>query len=912
MKMLLTIVTHVRALFTRGGLDAEMDEEMQVHIDLQTQANLEAGMPEEEARRAAFREFGHLEAIKESCRDQRAGWFGRQLSMTVRDVRFALRQLRRNPGFTAVAVITLSLGIGSTAAIYSVLNHLILEPVPGPEPERLLQIAERYYSESDKTFHFFGVSPPVLEGLRANEDFFAEFAMCESQGLEMPSDDFARRVGGAFVSPNFFDLWGVPPVFGRTFAEDEAVILDDRGEPAEDGVIVLSHSWWDSTFQADPDVLGTTMELGGRNFAIIGVMPEHFTFPWGSGKFWIPTEDRPFRPERFVGANTKVLARLKPGTSLREVQNMLDAVAQRIGKELEGSWGYAEFWSRRPGGLQLETRPVRYAFQAEKMAENLRQTLFGLLAAMGFVLLIVCANIATLTLARGERRQQEFAVRTALGAGRVRLMRQLLTESLLLGCIGGLGGLVVTFWGIDLLMTLVPEYLPRVRAVEIDGFVLGTAFLLSLATGASFGLIPAWRASRNSLGDAVKQAGLTTTAGIWRSRYRDGLVVVQVALAVVLLAGAGLMVQSVIRLLHVDPGYDPENLLRVGVRLEGEYFSSGSPDPAERILNELHQRIISLPGVLAVGLYKNSGDRLDIEGPRGLVRIGVRGCGVEESDFFGAMGVPLLAGRLLNRSDIESGFFFDAMRVDGVSAVVINRTLADLFWPGEDPLGKTFAASPDFPRTYEVVGVVGDVNHYSYSERREPLFYRPYPEFHLTGQPPMFLIRIATDPDTLTAAIRRELLAADPAMRMPGIDVVSKTLYDSTEGQRTFMTYLTAFAGLGLLLAAIGIYGVLAYSVVRRTREIGIRMAIGSRRWLVVKLVMMEGMRLILIGLALGLVAAFLLTRFLENQLFDVNPADPVIFAGVALLLFVVASLACLLPAIRATRIQPLTALRYE
>jgi putative ABC transport system permease protein len=909
-----TIQARIRALFAkRGWLDAEMDEEMGAHIDMQTEANIEAGMTEAEARRAAFREFGHLDGIKETCREQRESWIGRQLSMTWKDVRFALRQLRGSPGFTTVAIVTLALGIGGSTAIYSVLNNVVLNPVPGPEPDRLLQIAERTYIARDDSYHFFGVSPPVLEGLRANQDFFAEFAFYDHRHMERQTEDFVESVQCTFVSPNFFKLWDVAPILGRTFAEDEAVPLDVYEQPAKDSVIVLKHSWWKSFFDGDREVLGKTIELSGRHFTVIGVMPEYFGFPWGRAEFWVPTEDLRVERDILVSANTRVLARLKPGTTEGQAQAMLDTVAQQVTQNYANTYGYPDDWSRRPGGLELRARPLRHEFQDGGMGENLRQTLFGLLAAIGFVLLIVCANVATLTLARGERRQQEFAVRTALGAGRTRLMRQVLTESVLLGCLGGLGGLIVTHWSIQILITLAKE-MPRLRPVEVDLHVLGVAFLLSLATGVVFGLVPTWRASTASLGDAVKQAGTMATAGIWRSRYRDALVVVQVALALVLLAGAGLMIQSVVRLLQVDPGYNTENLLRVSVRLPFEKYSSfSSPDLTNQTLTELHERIASLPGVRAVGVYKDSSESLELEGPEGSIRVGLRGCGLEESDLFDAMGVALLGGRLLDKSDLEEGFFFQTDGVEGVSAVVINQTMANLFWPGQDPVGKSFSStSPHAKRTYEVVGVVADVRTYRYSETIGPIFYRPYQELLLQGESPMFLIRIATDPGTLAPAIRRELIAAEPGMRTPHFGVVSQTLYDSTLAQRTFMTYLIVFAAVGLLLSAIGIYGVLAYSVARRTREIGIRMAVGSGRGRVVALVMTEGVRLIAVGMGVGLVAAFWLTRFLEHQLFEVSRGEPVVFAGVALLLFVVGLVACLLPALRATRIEPMTALRYE
>src|SRR5437773_713557 len=829
------------------------------------------------------------------------------------DLKFAFRQLLKNPGFTAVVVLTLALGIGASTAIYSVVNAVLLNPLPGPATDRLIQIAERHYmvgafGQNIGKPVFLGVSPPVLEAVSANQNFFADFAWADGLALERKTEDLIEEEYGHVVSPNFFTLWNVPPLLGRTFTKDEAVPLNEYQKPTQDAVIVLSYAWWHSLFGGDASVIGRTIEMSGHRFTVIGVMPHHFQFPWGGTKFWVPAEPLRLPPGWMKAPQINLFARLKPGITIQQTKAMLETVAHRLIKDHPSDEDYGRDWSQRRGGLGFWVRPARAQFTDRR--DDLQRTLYGLLAAIGFVLLIVCANVANLTLARTEKRQQELAVRAALGAGRLRLMRQLLTESVLLACLGGLAGVAVSVIGIKLLAVLIPELMPRLKPIQIDGAALGFTLLISVVTGLVFGCAPAWQAGRTKLNEALKQAGAQATAGFGRRRYRSALVVAELALALILLTGAGLMIESVARLLHVDPGFDPQNLLRVQLELPSDkYFYPNQAAQRKMLYAQLHERLAALPGVKAVGIGKGETrvEKLTLDGRKEPVEVLTEGCGVEQSDLFRAMRIPLRAGRYFDQHDLG----------EGVGTAIINETMARTFWPGENALGKKFSRerlrrSPQ----YEVVGVVGDIREFRYHQPPtrppRPTFYRPCHELELVGFPPFVVIRTEADPRALLPAIRKELSAAEPAMRAPEVIVCRQALYDSTQAQRTYMLFLAVFAAVGLLLAALGIYGVLAYSVARRTREIGIRMAVGAERGHVLTMVMAEGGRLVVAGIVLGLIAAFWLTRLLRNQLFEVSPTEPSVFIAVVVLLLVIALLACFLPARRATRINPMEALRYE
>jgi len=883
----------LRALGQRGAVKQEIDEELRFHIDQRTAENITAGMSPEDAAREARKRFGNVQSVREECRETRGANFGESI---LQDIRFGLRMLLKNPGFTVTVALMLALGIGASTAIYSVVNTVLLNPVPGLNADRLFEIGERTHGNKDEP-RFGGLSARSLEMVKSEKSLFSDVVWMDRLDLERKTEDFIEQISCTAVSPNFFSQWNIKPILGRTFALDEAVRRVDYKTIDRDTVMVLSYSLWQSRFGGQPDVLGKTIEANGRHFTIIGVMPPHFQFPNGAyPSSWIPIENP--NPIEILG-NIHVFVHLQPGVTVVQTQAKLDILARRLVQEDPGH--YDDSWHRRGSGFGLLARPLRFAFTQASQAADLQKTLFGLLAAIGFVLLIACVNVANLMLARTEKRQQEFAIRGAVGAGRGRLMRQLLTESLTMASFGALAGLAITLLGMKLLVNLIPSNIPRLRAIHIDSQALGFTLLISIGTVLAFGFVPAWQAGRTSVGHALKRAGSSVTISrTWR-HYRGALVVIEVALSLVLLAGAGLMIESVIHLLGVNPGFDPDNLVFVHCGLlRGNKYHSGEAEAA--LFENLREQFAALPDVKAVGISKIGLFELGftIDGANKPIGLLPAGAGVGEGDIFRAMRIPLLAGRYFDKTDMGK-----------VGTVIVNETMARLCWPGENALNKKFRNKGG--EAYEVIGIVGDARTFRYDEQVEPTFYRPYQEqAHHGGIGPYFVVRTDRDSQALVSAIRDAMKAVETSMTPPWFQVVRQTLYDATQAQRTYMLYLLIFASVGLLLSALGIYGVLAYSVARRTREIGIRMAVGAQRGDVLRLVMAEGARLVLVGVGFGLLAALWLTRLLQSQLFEVSPTDPVVVAEVVLLLLAVSLLACYMPARRAMKIEPMKALRYE
>ncbi|HEU0176553.1 MAG TPA: ABC transporter permease [Blastocatellia bacterium] len=808
----------------------------------------------------------------------------------IQDLRFGARMLLRKPGFTLIAVITLGLGIGANTTIFSVVNAVLLRPLPYQNPEQLVMIWGKlpaYVSGN------IGASAAEFADYRDQNPAFSSIAAYTSSSFNLTGAGEPERIVGTVASASLFPLLNVRPALGRSF-------LNEEDRPGHDRVVILSHSLWRRRFAGAASVIGQSVTLDGQSHTIIGVAPAGFQFPDDETELWKPiafsaeqlSENE--RGSRYLS----VIARMKPGVTIGRAQADIAALAQRMQREHPVNYETDSGWGVTVVSLREETvGDVRLALQA----------LFG---AVGCVLLIGCANVANLLLARASTRRREMAIRAALGGRPGRIIRQLLTESLLLSLAGGGLGALIAVWGVGLIAKLSASTLPRVNEVSIDGRAIGFTFVLTVVTGLLFGLAPAWQSARTDLNESLKESGGKGVESGGRHRLRGLLVVGEIALALMLLVGAGLMVKSLYRLQQVEPGFDPAHALTMRLALPDAKY----PEPQRQrdFYERLLDRIAALPGVKAAGAINflplsGTGNQRSflIEGkPEPKLNVGFR---MVSPDYFRAMGVPLRAGRLIDERDREN-----APRV-----AVVNETFASIFLANEYPLGKRIklgSAQGPFP-WLTIAGVVGDVKHGGLDRETRPEMYVPYLQGLLPswGVPPMFLVvRSESEPAGLTAAVRGVVKELDRDQPVYDVATMERLLSKSTAPRRFNMTLLAVFAALALTLAGVGIYGVMAYAVTERTREIGIRMALGAQASDALKLVIRQGMRLTLVGVALGSMGAFALTGLIKNLLFNVRPTDPLTFIVIALLLTSVALLACWIPARRATKVDPMIALRCE
>jgi len=812
----------------------------------------------------------------------------------LQDLRYGARMLLKEPGFTLIAVVTLALGISANTAVFSVVNAVLLRPLPYPDSDRLVTVWGNLHREG---LTKMTASVPELTDYQQRSRVFEQLAAYGWQSFNLTDNGNPERVVGARVTASLFPTLGVAPVLGRPF-------LPEEDQPGRDQVVMISHRLWRSRFAADPNIVGRTITLNGRSLSVVGVMPAGFEFPFKDISVWKPaafTAEEQSEKER--GSHfLNVAARLKPGVTLKQAQAEMDAVGREVGSLYPGDY---------PNGYGVQIVPLH-----EETVGESRAALLLLLATVGFVLLIACANVANLLLVRATARQKEIAIRLALGASRRRVMSQLLAESMLLAFVGGLAGLLLALWGVDLLVALGPVDLPRLKEVAVDGRALCFTFALSLLTGGICGLAPALQASKPDLTESLKEGGKGAGADPRHRRLRSLLVVSEVTLALVLLVGAGLMVKSFIVLQNVDPGFTTENLLSLRVLLPPERYTE--PQQKRGFFTELVQRVAALPGVetvSAVTYLPLSGSRNDrsfsIEGRPGMSgRPGESQppadyVGISEN-YFEVMQTPIVEGRRFNEADSREP-----------AAAIINDTMARRFWPDQDAIGERIRLgnleSP-FP-WMTIVGVVKDMRHSGLDAEVNPTIFVPYlqPRLPAFAVGSMFLVvRSKVDPASLVAPVRAEVLAMDKDQPITNVNTMRQRLAESTAERRFQMLLFSLFGGAALILAAIGIYGVMSYTVTRRTREIGIRLAVGARPRDVLFLVMRQGMMLTLAGTVIGMLAAFGLTRLLTSLLFRVSATDPLTFAGVAALLVAVALLACWIPARRATKVDPMIALRYE
>ena len=812
----------------------------------------------------------------------------------IKDIRFGVRGLIKRPGFTAVAVITLALGIGANSAIFSVVNAVLLRPLPYNDPDRLMVVWERRENSGRANLPLSGHE---YAALKERSNVFEALTLIQPNGYNLTGKGDPVMVDVGEVSTEYFNIVGVPPMLGRTFAPGE----DQQGGAK---VVVLNHKLWKQRFGSDPNVINQTVRMNDQSFTVIGVMPALELVP----DVLVPIDMR--GELRKVGKHShQVIGRLKPGVTLDQAQAEVTRVAQQVEQEFPGA--------SRGHGIQI-------VGLHEQVTGSAQLPLLTLFAAVGFVLLIACANVANLLLSRAASRQREMAIRTALGAGRWRLIRQTLTESLLLGVLGGGLGLLAAVWLVTLLSKVTAVNIPRLDNISIDNRVLVATFGFSILTGLLTGIAPAWRNSEPRLYQWI-QEGMRGSFNPGRRRMSSTLVVAEVALAVVLLVGGGLMLKSFVQLLRVNPGFEPNHVMRIDLALPDLKYRQ--PQQRTAFYNELIGRLQSLPGVESVGATTQTplspGDNwtaFAIEGrpdpPEGMQQQAATRAVTD--DYFRTMQIPLRKGRFFNNSDARVALplirWFEQQpfperfnEPQAAPAVIINETMARLYWPNEDPVGRRLRVilSP----WLTVVGVVGDVHHTG-------LNTPPNPEIYMAQQQEpsgamAVVARTSVDPLQLAAAAREQVKALDKDLPVT-VTTMDELFANSLAGQRFNTSLLGVFAAVALSLAMIGVFGVINYSVAQRTHEIGIRLALGAQRRDVFKLVVGQGLLLAVVGVVVGTASAVALTRLIAGLLYGVSPTDGPTFVVVSLIVTMVAFLACYLPARRATRVDPLVALRYE
>ena len=871
-----TVPLRLRSLFRRGQVEAELNEELRYHLERQIEVNTAAGMSVEEARYAALRAMHGLDQRKEECRDMRRV---RLIEDLWRDFRFSLRSLLKRPGFTAIALLALALGIGANTAIFSLVNAVILQPLPYRDPDRLISV----YGTRNRSTQG-SVGPTDFLDYRSQNKTFEQFAASGSMMLPMnlTGSGEPERLNASIITGNYFDTFGVRPALGRGFS------LENE-KTGQDHVTVLSHAFWQTRFGGDPNIVNKTINLDGKAYEVLGVMPAEVVLPQPA-QLWVPINfdadpEMKMRNARFL----RGIGRLKEGVTLDQAQTDTDLIAAQLEQQYPDS----------NTGWSLRLIPLR-----EILVGGSRTMLFILFGAVGFVLLIACANVANLLLVRAAARQKEIAMRTALGASRLRIIRQMITESLLLAIFGGALGALLAVAGVKLLVSLGEDNIPRTANVKIDATVLAFTLLISLATGLLFGLAPAIRTMKENLVDALKDGIRGGSEATVKNRTRSLLVVFESAIAVMLLIAAGLLIRSLVALQNVDPGFDPNNVLTLRVDLPRQKYNT--PEKASNFFEQLETRVAGLPGVEAVGLITDlplSGEARDmpyrVEGRPATSDIAFVDFRRVNKNYFSAMRIPLRRGRNFTEQEVRQSD----------KAIVVSQAFVDSVFPNEEALGKRLIIwSGIRNEPYEIIGIVGDTRYQSLQGEPSATMYVPTRELLFVN----LVIRTQGDPLSLVGGVRKEVNALDPDQPIAAIRPMTEWVAMSAAGARYRTTLLGLFALLAMILAATGIYGVMSYSVAQRTQEIGVRMALGARPLDVLKLVVRQGMMLALIGVVVGLAGALALTRVMSSLLFGVTERDPITFVAVAALLIVVAFISCFVPAHRATRIDPLIALRCE
>jgi putative ABC transport system permease protein len=882
------LTARLRALFRRESVLRDIEEELRVHVEMETETNIERGMAPDEARAAALKSFGKVGRNTERGYDIRGGGW---LETLWQDLRYGARMLLKSPSFTLIAIITLALGIGANTAIFSVIDGVLFRALPYAEPDRLVLIWGKHAQQGERQQQ---VSYLDFADIRQQRDIFDEAAAIFLQSLTLSEQGGAERFRGMLVSANFFRLLGVEAIRGRAFSPE-----DER--PGNDRVVVISHRLWQSRFGAAEDIIGRKLKVNDESLSVVGVMPAGFdlefpltpSFRIEDTDLWLPLTSAHRRAGSRGIYTYEVIARLRKGVEPAQARAALKTIGQRLEQ------AYPDTNKGRSFGLVL---------LREQMIGDVRPLLLVLLAAVGAVLLIACVNVANLLLGRASVRQKEIAIRAALGAGRGRLARQLLTESLLLALMGGMAGLLLASWLVDALVKFPGLNLPRAEGVGIDARVLGFSFGLALLTGLLFGLIPALVAARPDLQQVLKDGG-RAIARAGSRRLRSLLIVAEVSLAFLLLVGAGLLTGSFVSLLNIKLGFNTDRLLTLAVSLPA---GRASQTP-QRVgfYQQLQTRLASLPEVESVGIVSslplsgaNNGSTVIVEGRPLAVGEQAPTIGWQSASpgYFKTIGIPVLRGRNFTAEDTVR-----AQRV-----ALINESLARRVFPNEDPIGKRVAFGA--PRTQadwrEIIGVVGDARHHTLEIEPDP---RAYDLFEQSSSGSMFIVMLTTgDPSRLANAARHQARELEPEAPVYMLSTMDELVSRSTATRRFSMMLVGGFALIALLLAAVGIYGALSFAVSEQRQEIGVRMALGAGHVDILRLVVGRALMLTGAGMLTGLAGSLLLTRFMANLLYGVSPTDPRILLLVATALTLVALLACYIPARRATKVDPLLALRHD
>jgi predicted permease len=872
-------------LCRRGRFRSDLDEEMAFHRAQAESEMIQSGISREDAHYAAIRQFGNATPIHESAHES----IGFKLETVFADLRYAIRQLWSNPGFTVVMLLTVALSIGANSAIFSVIDGVLLKKLPYPRSDRLVRI---FLSSS--SYPKFPLNPFDFRDFRARNHSFESMALFTRGDVQLSGYGEAERLNGFGITSGYFHILGLHPQLGREFTLSEEI-------PGNGLQVVISDRLWRTRFNADPSILGRKITLNSQPFTVVGVMPsgtehpgnDYHAVPYGeSVDVWWPFSfggDSNQRGSHY----TEGIARLNDGVTVEQARAEMNAIMTQLGRE-------------HPGDKQWTVLVIPLY---REIVGRSRQLLLVLLGAVGTVLLIACANAANLLLARATARQRELAVRLAMGAPRSRVMRQLLTESLLISFTGGLLGLLLAGGGVKALVSLLPVDFPRSHDITVSAPVFGFTFLVSLLTGLIFGIVPALQAARTDPKQGLQKAGRTTTGSGHQSRLRNALVISEVSLACMLLVAAGLMMRSLLNQLHLDPGFDEQHVLTAEISLPRKQYKTG--DAIGHFFDELVANLATLPGVGSVGAgsdlpwsgWDENAGGFNIEGkkPAPLQEFHAR-YHMATPGYFRALGVPLIAGR----------YFTEGDNAKAPQVIIINRAMAERYWPGEDVIGKrmTFEDNPKEKDWMTIVGVVGDIKDQPNSPAAEPGFW--WPEMVATNPDMSIVIRSNSSSELLADALRSEVARLNPALAVANIQVISSIVNRSVATPRFAFVLVGMFAGLAILLAAIGIYGVISYSASQRTAEFGLRMALGAQQGTVVRLVLAQAAKLTIAGVAVGIAVSIVVARVLKTLIFGVSPTDPATFSVVGLIVILVALIACYIPARRATHADPMDALRSE